>query len=86
MKYDLDGTSEAKAQFAMLWITQVANRSTITQAAARIDLALATDPLKNATPKSEGLFAIDMHPLRAIFEILDNRVIVVGLHWLTESG
>lgn len=60
------------------------HRQAITVAQARIDRLLATDPLRNGIALSEGLYAIDIHPLRAVYEVSDvnQTVTVVSVNWL----
>ena len=41
----------------------------VTAAADAIDRRLAADPLAHGTPVSEGLYAIEVPPLRALFEV-----------------
>jgi mRNA-degrading endonuclease RelE of RelBE toxin-antitoxin system len=80
MSYDVDWDSSARHTLAAIWIKAV-NRQAVTTAQALIDRLLAADPIKNSKPLSEGLYAIDVHPLRVVFEIDESRksVIVVSV-------
>ena len=68
MSYSVAWTPAARATLATIWIG-AADRQAVTIAQARMDRLLAVDPLKNGTPLSEGLYAIEIHPLRALFEV-----------------
>jgi mRNA-degrading endonuclease RelE of RelBE toxin-antitoxin system len=71
MRYNVDWDASARHTLAAIWI-KAANRQAVTVAQARIDRLLATDPLGNGKPLSEGLYAIDVRPLRAVFEVDDS--------------
>jgi hypothetical protein len=70
MSYIVDWEDPARATLALIWI-QAANRQAITAAQARIDRLLAVDPLGHGVAVSEGLYALEVHPLRALFEIAE---------------
>ncbi len=72
MNYAIDWTALARGQLAAIWVQQVPLRQAITAAQARIDQLLAAAPLQYGRHVSEGLFAIEVHPLRAQFEISDD--------------
>ena len=80
MSYNVDWDIPARQTLAAIWI-KAANRRAVTAAQARIDRLLAADPLRNGTPLAEGLYVIDVHPLRAVFEVADThkRVKVVSV-------
>jgi hypothetical protein len=83
MSYSVEWSAEARAQLAATWLQQVASRQAITSAQARIDKMLAADPARFGAALSEGLFAIEQAPLRALYEISDaeRRVEVVAVRW-----
>ena len=83
MNYSVDWAPDALAALAATWM-QAPDRQAVTVAQARIDQRLAADPLGNSTPVSEGLYAIDEPPLRALFEVSVPRhqVRVVSVEWL----
>jgi hypothetical protein len=70
MNYTVDWSPDARATLATIWMG-AANRQAVTVAQARIDRLLGADPLRNGTSVSEGLYAVEVHPLRALFEIAD---------------
>lgn len=81
MSYNLDWEASARNTLATIWI-KATNRRAVTAAQARMDRLLATDPLRNGTPLSEGLYVLEVHPLRAVYEIDDThktvKVVSVG--------
>jgi plasmid stabilization system protein ParE len=81
MSYNLRWNAAARNTLATIWVGS-ANRRAVTAAQARIDRLLSTDPLRNSTPLSEGLYVIEVHPLRAVFEVDDTdktvKVVSVG--------
>lgn len=81
MSYTVNWEAPALSTLAAIWI-RAANRRVVTAAQARIDRLLAADPLGNGIPVSEGLYAIEVRPLRALFEIIDSaksvKVVSVG--------
>jgi hypothetical protein len=77
MNYSVDWSPAARSALAMVWI-QSPDRQAVTAAQARIDQLLAADPFGRSTPVSEGLYAIEVRPLRAQFEVSeDDRVVTV---------
>jgi hypothetical protein len=48
----------------------------VTMAQHRIDRTLRTDPLTNADAGPEGLYHLDVPPLRATFEVVDDDRLV----------
>jgi hypothetical protein len=83
MNYSVDWTDETLSTLAAIWLGSP-DRQGVTVAQARIDELLAADPHGNGVPVSEGLYAIEVHPLRAQFELSDaDRVVtVVGVGML----
>jgi hypothetical protein len=83
MPYSVAWSHEARAQLGVIWIRQTASRRAITAAQARIDQLLAANPIRHGVAVSEGLFAIDVPPLRALYEISNGiqRVEVVVVRW-----
>jgi plasmid stabilization system protein ParE len=83
MSYTVDWTPEARSQLAAIWVQHVPHRQAITAAQARIDRLLAANPLRIGKPLAEGLYAIDVPPLRAIYEVsdADQLVTVVSVNW-----
>jgi hypothetical protein len=83
MNYAVDWAPDALSALAAAWM-QAPDRQAVTAAQARIDQRLATDPLGNSTPVSEGLYAINEPPLRALFEVSISlhQVRVVSVEWL----
>jgi hypothetical protein len=81
MSYTVHWNAAARNTLATIWIGS-GNRRAVTAAQTRIDHLLASDPLRNGTPLSEGLYVIEVHPLRAVFEVDDTgkrvKVISVG--------
>ncbi len=61
-------SDDAEAQLAALWMV-AADRSAITTAQHQIDQALAADPHRAGRALSEGLWRIDVPPLKAFYEI-----------------
>jgi hypothetical protein len=68
MNYKVRWNAAARNTLAIIWIGS-ANRRAVTAAQARIDHLLAADPLRYGTSVSEGLYVIEVHPLRAVFEV-----------------
>lgn len=83
MTYSVNWTRRARTHLAALWL-QALDRRAVTAAQAQVDRLLAFDPLGNGVPVSEGLYAIDVCPLRALFKIsdADRRVTVVSVSLL----
>jgi hypothetical protein len=80
MRYNVDWNISARRTLAAIWI-KAANRLAVTAAQDQIDRLLAANPLGNSNPVSEGLYAINVHPLRAVFEVDDSTesVMVVSV-------
>jgi hypothetical protein len=80
MNYRVSWDLNPITTLARIWL-QAVDRNAITAAQARIDHLLHSDPLGNGVPVSEGLYAIQVHPLRVLFEIdsARRRVRVVGV-------
>jgi plasmid stabilization system protein ParE len=83
MNYSVEWEDEALAHLTAIWL-QSGDRQAVTAAQARIDQLLAANPLGHRFPVSEGLYAIEVHPLHAAFEVSDTeqRVKVVSVSWL----
>ncbi|MCI0458140.1 MAG: hypothetical protein L0Z62_14345 [Gemmataceae bacterium] len=81
MSYSVDWEDDALDTLATIWMHS-SDRGAVTSAQAAIDRLLAADPRKHGIPLSEGLFAIEVHPLRAQFEMDDAasavKVVSVG--------
>jgi hypothetical protein len=75
MNYFVTWAPDALNALAAIWI-RAPDRRAVTAAQARIDHLLASDPLANGTHVSEGLYAINVPPLRAQFEIPDGGQLV----------
>jgi hypothetical protein len=83
MSFSVDWTPVALDALAAIWVSSP-HRQAVTAAQARIDRLLAANPLGNGAPRGEGLYVIDVHPLRALFEVsaADRVVKVVSAHEL----
>ena len=83
MNYVVDWDDPALAVLTDIW-TQAPDRAAVTAAAHRIDTRLAADPVGSGAAVSEGLYGIDVPPLRAVYEVDPSArtVSVVGLSWL----
>ncbi len=68
MNYSVVWSPNATSALAAIWI-RAPNRQVVTDAEVRISRLLGIDPFGNGIPVSEGLYAIQAHPLRAVFEI-----------------
>ena len=66
--YTVDWEPVALAMLAAIWSASQ-NRGAVTAAADAIDRQLAIDPFVHGVPVSEGLYAIEILPLRALFEV-----------------
>ena len=69
MTYSVDWSPEANVQLTAVWLEHAALRQAITAAQARIDKLLAADPLGHAGSEAEGLYGLDVAPLRALYEV-----------------
>jgi hypothetical protein len=80
MTYRLSWTRNAKSALARAWL-QAVDRNAVAAAQISIDRLLGSDPLRHRIAVREGLYAIEVHPLRALFEIdsTRRRVRVVGV-------
>ncbi|HYT95229.1 MAG TPA: type II toxin-antitoxin system RelE/ParE family toxin [Gemmataceae bacterium] len=76
MSYTVDWSDDALDSLADIW-TQSADRRAVTDVSTAPDRLLAANPLVNGTPLSEGLWAIEVHPLRALYEVHANRSVKV---------
>lgn len=75
MKYTVDWSPSALAALATIWMS-VTDRQAVTDAQFRIDHLLAADPLQHRFPVGEGLYGIEVDPLRAVFEMDAHRLVV----------
>jgi hypothetical protein len=77
----LDGALE---KLASIWENST-DRSAIAQAADTADNILASSPLRHSVPLSEGLWRLDVDPLRFYFTIQEeDRLVQVGDVFLRE--
>ena len=83
MIYTVFWEPDALSALAAIWL-QASDRQGVTAAQAGIDKLLAVDPAGNGIDLSEGLFAVEVPPLRAQFEVSDSARIVrvVSVGWL----
>lgn len=83
MNYKVNWEPNAISALAAIWL-QAANRQAVTVAQDEIDRLLAADPYAHGISVSEGLYAIEVDPLRAQFELSDaNHIVrVVAVGWL----
>jgi hypothetical protein len=77
MSYSVEWAPDAISALGTLWLMAPATkRQAITSASAAIDRLLAADPLRYARAVSEGLYGINVSPLRALFEVSDDDQVV----------
>jgi mRNA-degrading endonuclease RelE of RelBE toxin-antitoxin system len=77
MRYTVDWLPDPLSALTAIWL-RTADRKAITRAQATIDRLLATDPIRNGTPLSEGLHSLEVFPLRVVFEVdTTSRVVTV---------
>ena len=83
MNYSVDWVLDTRNSLAAIWLHSP-NRNAVTKAQAKTDRLLSTDPITHGQPVSEGLYSIEVHLLRAIFELNeDARTIeIVGISQL----
>lgn len=74
-RYTVVWVRSAEDDLAELWIA-VSERSTVTAAALEIDRQLSSDPASKGEPLKEGLRALNVPPLRVIYSVSDDDVIV----------
>ena len=86
MSYLVDWTDDALEPLAEIWLVG-ADREAINQAQNKIDQQLSHDPFQGTRHLAEGLFAIDVFPLRAQFEVDEEKkiVTVVGVGRLSSE-
>jgi hypothetical protein len=75
MTYSVEWDDDVVAALTALWL-QATDRQAVTAAQATIDRVLAANPLGSGYPVSEGLYAIEVPPLRAQYEVLPNDRVV----------
>jgi hypothetical protein len=82
MRYTVVWERAAQMQLAACY-NAVSVPNSVAAAQHRIDQLLKSSPLLNADPHVEGLYSLDVPPLRALFEVSDAdclvRVVSVGL-------
>ncbi|MCI0378819.1 MAG: type II toxin-antitoxin system RelE/ParE family toxin [Gemmataceae bacterium] len=83
MSYQVVWSDEALDNLAAIWM-QAADRSAVNASQNKIDELLRRDPWNNGSAVREGLFALDVPPLRGVYEISDAdlRVSVVAINIL----
>lgn len=83
MKYTVKWTDEALAGLTAVWLA-AADRPAVNEAQDRIDQLLTRDPTRHGFDRAEGLYAIDIIPLRALYEISDakHKVTIVAVDQL----
>ena len=72
MNYPVVWTLTATELLTDIW-TGAADRQAVTDAEGRITYLLGLDPMGNGVSVSEGLYAIEVLPLRALFEMPGGR-------------
>ena len=70
MRYTVIWDDEQLDQLAACY-NAASDPNAVSAAQHRIDQLLRTSPLMNADPESEGLFSLQVPPLRVIFEVVD---------------
>jgi hypothetical protein len=75
MNYAVDWTDDAITALTVIR-TLSTDRAAVTAAQTTIDQRLASSPLGFGFVVSEGLYAIEVHPLRAQLEISDTTHVV----------
>ena len=80
MNFFVDWNENARNGLASAWISS-SDRNAITKAEAKIDRLLSLDPFSHGEPLAEGLFAINVPPLRVTHEVSEDeqKVYVVAL-------
>jgi hypothetical protein len=78
IKYMVSWDYRAEQDLAEVWVNAT-DRAAVSAASREIDKALAYDADRKGDPLSEGLRAINIGPLRAVFEVSeqDRKVVVV---------
>lgn len=67
--------SDAESELAEIWLASK-SRDRVTSESNAIDSALSNDAESAGSPLAEGLKALDEPPLRVLFEILDEDLMV----------
>jgi hypothetical protein len=75
MNFEVDWNDDALSALAASWVGAL-DREAVTAAQEAIDRLLAADPYGNGWHVSEGLYAIDVPPLRAQFEVAEREKLV----------
>jgi mRNA-degrading endonuclease RelE of RelBE toxin-antitoxin system len=74
-RYTVVWVKSAEDELVEIWIAS-SERNAIAAATHEIDRQLATDPASKGEPLNEGLRAIHIAPLRAIYSVSDDDRIV----------
>ena len=79
MKHEVTWTRNAQVGLAYLWVNGM-DPQFIRDTRDQITQLLESDPQGNGTPAAEGLFAIQIPPVAAMYEIssVDKKVTVVS--------
>jgi hypothetical protein len=79
--YTVRYAQDALDQLTEIWIEAGPEREAVTSAAHRIETLLATNPAGHGASEHEGLWKLDVPPLRVLFTIeeTDKTVSVVGM-------
>jgi hypothetical protein len=64
----VDWRAEALDGLAAAWLA-TADKSAVNQAQSANDLLLSQSPLSHGTPVSEGLFGLNIPPLRVVYSV-----------------
>jgi hypothetical protein len=82
--YTLIWLSDAFDTLGEIWLANAEHRRAITAACDTVEQRLAKAPTKFASPLSEGLWVIEIRPLRVMFQIseADRRVEIVAVRLL----
>lgn len=75
MKFELHWEDDALGVLADLWLT-AHDKMEITKTQAEIDRRLTVSPFQFGTELSEGIYVIEVLPLRVLFEISESNRLV----------
>lgn len=78
--FDVDWLPVAEDELARIWL-RAHDRQAVSAAQARADHLLARDPVGNGRHVAEGLYAIDVPPLRLTYTI-DSTTRKVEVTWV----
>ena len=68
MNYTVEWDPNALQELAAIWLN-AADRQAVTDAEARVDALLGTDPLRHGTPVAEGLYKLTVAPLTVYYSV-----------------